>query len=134
MVHGPAGGSVEIPAGSMVEGETCPCGEARGAAAERCGCAERTVRRWLACPAFAEAYRERCRAALDAATARLAGATADAVETLRRNLACGVPANEIRAAGAILAHAVALSERFDLTTRLDELERRFAEPSHPCEN
>jgi hypothetical protein len=92
------------------------------AAAKKIGVAERTLRGWLKTPAFAASYRECCRAVLDASTSSLAAATADAVETLRRNLACGNPAAEIRAAAAILEHAYKAAELMDLMKRLESLE------------
>jgi hypothetical protein len=94
------------------------------AAAERCGTNERTLRRWLQTPLFAAAFRERARFALDGASGRLAAATADAVETLRRNLASGNPAHEIRAAGVILGRALEAVQLLDVLRRLEELERR----------
>jgi hypothetical protein len=95
-------------------------------AAARCGASDRTMRRWLATPQFAAAFRERSRFILDGATGRLSAATGEAVETLRRNLTCGRSGDEIRAAATILTHAVQAVELADVLARLTELEAAFA--------
>jgi hypothetical protein len=91
------------------------------AAAAKVGVTERTLRSWLAQPAFAAAFKDRCRAVLDTATSALRGATEGAVECLRRNLTCGKAAAEIRAAVGILDHALKTVELLDLMKRLDAL-------------
>src|SRR5262245_58038729 len=63
-------------------------------AAAKVGVAARTLRNWLRDPAFAAAFKDRCRAVLDTATSALSGATEGAVECLRRNLTCGKAAAE----------------------------------------
>ncbi len=92
-------------------------------AATKSGLGERTLRVWLKTPMFAAAFKDRCRAVLDATTSALSAATADAVQTLRRNLTCGNAAAEIRAAAAILDHAYKAAELLDVAKRLEELER-----------
>jgi hypothetical protein len=72
---------------------------------------ERTLRRWLRDPAFAEAYRAARREALEQATAQLQAATCEAVETLRELLAPGVkPAVRLGAARAVLEMAYKATE------------------------
>src|SRR5262245_38137876 len=93
-------------------------------AAAKVGVNPRTLRNWLDQPAFAAAFKERCKRILETATSALSGATEGAVEALRRNLTCGKAAAEIRAACGILDHAFKATELLDLIKRLDELERR----------
>jgi hypothetical protein len=93
------------------------------AAATKAGLGERTLRVWLKTPIFAAAFKDRCRAVLDNATSILSAATSDAVATLCRNLNCGIPAVEIRAAAAILDHAFKAAELMDVVKRVEELER-----------
>jgi hypothetical protein len=90
------------------------------AAAKKSGLGERTLRAWLKTPIFGAAFKDRCRAILDAATSALSAAMPDAVECLRRNLTCGNPAVEIRAAAAILGHGVRAAELMGVVKRLDE--------------
>jgi hypothetical protein len=103
------------------------------AAAAHAGCPLRTAHRWLATPAFQEAYRAAQREWIRQATGQLQQATSQAVETLRRNLACGQPTAEIRAALAILDQAFKATELQDLAARLEALERQLAEiaPAEP---
>jgi hypothetical protein len=89
----------------------------------------RTLRNWLDLPAFAAAFKERCKGILETATSALSGATEGAVEALRRNLTCGKAAAEIRAAVGILDHAFKATELLDLMKRLEELERRGTPPN-----
>ena len=74
-------------------------------AAEAVGVGESTVRRWLKDPAFERAYRAERSRALEGAIASLQAASSRAVEALERNLDCGVPSVEVRAAQAILGRA-----------------------------
>jgi hypothetical protein len=77
-----------------------------GAAATAADVSERTARTWLRQPAFLAAYRVARRRVVEAAVARIQGATSAAVDALTRNLTCGRPADEIRAAAAILDHSI----------------------------
>jgi hypothetical protein len=58
---------------------------------------------------------------------RLQRSAGKAVEALERNLDCGHPGGEIRAALGILDHAVKAVELIDLAERVEELEPLFAE-------
>src|SRR4051794_29978052 len=102
------------------------------AACQESGCSERTGFRWLSEPAFSEACRAARREAVTQATARLQGAAGEAVEALRRNLTCGVPAVEVRAAATTLEIAVKAVELEDLAERLEALEQRLA--AEPTKN
>ena len=77
------------------------------AAAAKCGIGESTLWRWLRNEEFQTAYRSARRAPLDAVIAHLERAANEAVTCLRRNLTCGRPGAEIRAAGIILTQVVA---------------------------
>jgi hypothetical protein len=93
------------------------------AAAAAAGVSEATVQRWLRDPAFAAAYRLARRSVVETAIGQLQQATADAVHALRRNLTCGVPAVEVRAAVAVLDQAVNGVLVIDFEARVEELER-----------
>ncbi len=59
------------------------------------------------------------------ATAQLCQVTGEAVEALRRNLACGNPQAEIRAAAIVLDLSFRGVELEELAGRIDELEAYF---------
>ena len=73
-------------------------------------------------PAVVEANRLEL---LAKATAQLCQVTGEAVEALRRNLACGNPQAEIRAAAIVLDMAFRGAELEELAGRIDELETFF---------
>ncbi len=79
-------------------------------------------------PAVIEAGRLKV---LSGATSQLCDATADAVATLRRNLTCGNPQAEIRAAQMVLELAYRGVEVEELAARIDELETLFKEQEQP---
>jgi hypothetical protein len=97
------------------------------APAARAGVGAATLQRWLLLPAFQAAYRLARRSVVEVAIGRLQQSTSKAVEALERNLTCGHPGSEIRAALGLLDQAVKAVELFDLTTRLEELERQIAQ-------
>src|SRR5215207_9913631 len=76
------------------------------AAAAKADIGESTLLRWLAEPAFKARYRDARRQVVELAVTGLQQATSEAVESLTRNLTCGVPASEIAAAKAIIDFAV----------------------------
>jgi hypothetical protein len=92
-------------------------------AASKAGVSESTMLRWLADPSFQARYRAARRQVVEQAVAQLQQGTSEAVETLRRNLKCGLPASEIAAAKAILDFAVKGVELVDLAVRVDALEQ-----------
>ena len=94
------------------------------AAGSKAGISEATVQRWLRDPAFMAAYRAARRAVVESAVGRLQQASEKAVETLERNLKCGQPGVEIRAACAILDNAIRGIDQLDLAYRVDALEAR----------
>ncbi len=91
-------------------------------AAEEVGVNESTVRRWLKEPAFEEAYREERRRVLERAVGVLQKASVGAVGALMRNLKCGLPSVEVRAARTILEMALKGQEIYDHDERLRRLE------------
>ena len=98
------------------------------AAAKRAKVGEATLRRWLTYDeAFQRAYRAIRRAMLDGVIGRLQRAGTEAVDALERNLKCGRPGDEIRAALGILDHATRGLELGDLLERVQELERLVTE-------
>ena len=96
-------------------------------ASRQCGLAPRTLRAWLAQPDFAAAYSDAQRLLLRTTVADLSAAMTEAVRTLRNNLAAARPADQIRAATAILEHAARGRELVDVVGRVEELERILAE-------
>ena len=96
----------------------------QASAAKKAEVAEQTLRRWLATdPKFVSAYRAARRTVMDAVNGYLQQVAGKAVETLERNLTCGRPGDEIRAALGVMAHASRGLEIGDLLERVEELER-----------
>jgi hypothetical protein len=93
------------------------------AAARRAGVSERTLRTWLGDPAFLAAYRAARRQLVEAAVAKLQGAAGEAVDALRRNLTAARPADQIKAAVAVLDFAHRGVELADLLAEVEELKR-----------
>jgi hypothetical protein len=100
------------------------------AAAQAAGVSDVTLWRWLQQPEFRTRYRAARRQVVEGALASLQQATSEAAATLQRNLTCGVPSVEIRAAAAILEQAVRAIELVDLEERLERLEAQLA-PEEP---
>lgn len=96
-------------------------------AALKAGVSERTLRYWMKQRAFLRAYRDARRQLVEHSVSRLQKASAKAVATLVKNLRCGRPGDEIRAAALILEHGARGVELIDLEERLSELESRLAE-------
>lgn len=99
------------------------------AAAEQAGIVPSTLRRWLVEPAFQQRFREARRQAVEQAVAALQRAASESVETLQRNLTCGVPTAEIAAAKAILDQAFRGLEVIDLVERIEQLEHAQRAPN-----
>ena len=75
------------------------------AAAALAGVELAVLQQWLKEPRFRDRYQAARQAALEEIVARLQQLAAEAVETLARNLTCGVPGVEVEAAKVVLAHA-----------------------------
>jgi hypothetical protein len=82
---------------------------------------EATAQRWLKKPEFVAAYRRARRAVVEATIGRLQQAAVEAVEVLRRNMTCGVPAVEVRAAVAVLDQTLDGLELSDLAADVEAL-------------
>jgi hypothetical protein len=96
-------------------------------AATAVGVAPVTLWRWLQQPDFGEQYRAARRQVLEHAVTQLQQAASEAVGTLTRNLTCGVPSVEVRAAQAILDQAARGLEVLDLEARIAALEQAAAD-------
>jgi hypothetical protein len=92
-------------------------------AAAKVGVSESTMLRWLADPTFQTRYRAARRRVVEQAVAQLQQGTTEAVETLRRNLTCTIPAAEIAAAKAVLDFSLKAIELTDLAERVEQLEQ-----------
>ncbi|MFC1992220.1 hypothetical protein ACFLV3_00220 [Chloroflexota bacterium] len=82
-----------------------------------------TVRRYMQLPEFRARYLEARRQVLESAMSSLQQVTNLAVNTLVRNLACGNPSVEVRAAMGIFDQSLKAMELFDLENRLNILEK-----------
>ena len=91
-------------------------------AANKCGLSEETLYRYLREADFLSDYRTARRSVMETATTELQKAASEAVETLKRNQACGNPAVEIRAAQIILDNAFKGIETTDILERLEKIE------------
>src|SRR5262245_23578840 len=94
-----------------------------GRAAASVGIDESTMRQWLGRAGFTHLYRRARRQLVEAALGRLQQAMAQAVDALTRNLACGHPGTEVRAAAVLLQQGTAAVELYDVEDRLARLER-----------
>lgn len=97
------------------------------AAAAACGVSETTLWRWLQMPEFRERCHEARRRAVEQAIGELQQLASEATKALKRNLTCGVPSAEIRAALGILDHATQGIELIEMEERLRRLEERLIE-------
>jgi hypothetical protein len=95
------------------------------AAAQKAAVAESTLRRWLTLPDFQAAYSAERRSLLERTASRLLSASTHAVNALIKNLVCGIPAAEIRAALGILDQASKSVELLDLSAQLAELREKM---------
>lgn len=92
---------------------------------------ENTALRWLQVPEVQAQYRALRRQVVEQALATLQSATSEAVEALRRNLTAESGSVQVRAATAILEHAVKAVELVDIVERLEALEAQLA-ARHPA--
>lgn len=91
-------------------------------AARAAGVSETTLWRWLQRDDFQKRYREAQNKVFDGALGALQGATAEAVDCLRRNLACSRPGVQVQAARTILDYTLKARQLFDLEIRIGQLE------------
>jgi hypothetical protein len=92
-------------------------------AAAAAGVSSRTLERWLSeNDEFVAEYRAARRRLVEGSITRVQEATVEAVDCLKRNLSCGTPSTEVRAASVILDHALRAVELYELESRLSALE------------
>jgi hypothetical protein len=91
-------------------------------AARAAGISETTLWRWLQREDFQKRYREAQNKVFDGALGALQGATAEAVDCLRRNLSCSRPGVQVQAAKTILDYTLKARQLFDLELRIAQLE------------
>jgi hypothetical protein len=94
------------------------------AAAKKADVCERTLRNWLQRDDFLSAWRQARRQVLEGAIATLQGRSQSAARALLRNVSCGKPATEVRAAEAVLTRAIEGVKLLELEVRLSILERQ----------
>src|SRR5215213_4934252 len=97
------------------------------AAAKTAEVSDVTIWRWMKLPEFRSRLRDARRAVVEGAIGRLQQAATEAVTTLQRNLTCGTPSVEVRAATAILDQAIKAIELFDVVERVEHLEARLGD-------
>src|SRR5262249_22573659 len=100
---------------------TCPTVKQ---AARVAGIGERTLQGWLRGRSFLDVYRQARRQGVETAMGALQGATRQGVGGPRRDMRCGDPGTEVKAAATVLAQAVRAAELLDLAERVEELERQ----------
>ena len=93
------------------------------AAAKKTGVSDRTLHRWLREPAFRQSCLAARRQVMEQAVGCLQRASLGAVETLVRNLKCGVPGTEVRAAQVILEAGTKGVEMMEFEDRLTAIEQ-----------
>ena len=91
-------------------------------AAKICGLSEVTMYRYLNDQDFRWEHREARRQSVENAIGQMQRLTADAVDTLERNLHCENPAVEVRTAQIIMENAIKGTELIDILDRLETLE------------
>jgi hypothetical protein len=91
-------------------------------AAKKSKIGETTLYRYLQDDDFKSRYRTARRDVLESSIGQIQGAASDAVETLKRNLDCGTPSAEIRAAQIILDNSTRAFEITEILQRLEALE------------
>ena len=96
------------------------------AAAKHAGISPATMTRWLKREDFQLAYRAARRTMFESSLHRLQTLAGKATDTLSKNLTCGKPSTECRAAEAILTHGKEAALLLDTIERLNELESLIA--------
>lgn len=90
-------------------------------AAATAGVAERTLKTWLALPAFQVAYQAARKELLDRTVGQLLAACGEAVQALQQNLTADRPSDRTKAALAILGLAIKGCETLTLTEEVAAL-------------
>ena len=92
-------------------------------AAQSVGISEKTLSRWLEQPAFRAAYETARQEAFAQSVSLLHKATGAAVAALVKNLKCGNPSVEVRAAIGVLEQTYKGRELLEMERRLSDVER-----------
>ena len=95
-------------------------------AATKAGVGYRTLKGWLALPDFRDAYRAAQRDLFEQSVIVLKKLAIGAALALGRNLTCGRPSSEIRAAVAIYETIMKATDHLELTKRIEALEQAEA--------
>jgi hypothetical protein len=103
-------------------------------AAKGSGISQRSLFRFLADEGFARRLREARARAMEQAIADLQTTATDAVSCLRRNLECGQPSVEVRAAATLMDLALRAREQMELGLRVSELERLLKGDGHETDD
>ena len=91
-------------------------------AAGLCGVSESTLSRWIKRSDFQDVYTQVRNDLVQRSLSSLQTASLEAIDALKRNVACGLPAIEVRAASALLDQSLRATELVGLEARLDALE------------
>ena len=91
-------------------------------AAGLCGVSESTLSRWIKRSDFQAVYTQARRELVQRSLSSLQTASVEALDALKRNRACGLPAIEVRAASALLDQSLRATELLGIEARLDALE------------
>lgn len=101
------------------------------ATAKKIGVGYSTLTRWMQSDAFRTAYADARQQVFQVGLSRLQALSVEAVHALKRNLKCGRPMAEIRAASAILQFGTHGAELLDIADRLATLESRLKRETMP---
>ena len=91
-------------------------------AAGLCGVSESTLSRWIKRSDFQDVYKQARSELVQRSLSSLQTASSEALDALKCNLACGLPAIEVRAASALLDQSLRATELLGIEARLDALE------------
>jgi len=91
-------------------------------AAGLCGVSESTLSRWIKRSDFQDVYTQVRSELVQRSLSSLQTASLEAIDGLKRNVACGLPAIEVRAASALLDQSLRVTELLGIEARLDALE------------
>jgi hypothetical protein len=97
-------------------------------AAGLCGVSESTLSRWIKRSDFQAVYTQARSELVQRSLSSLQTASIEALDALKRNLACGLPAIEVRAASALLDQSFRATELLGIEARLDALECAMKSP------
>jgi len=90
--------------------------------AARCGVSASTLMRWMKRPDFQETYRQARGELVERSLSSLQTASIEALEALKRNVACGPPSVEVRTAPVLPDQSLSATELAGLEARFGALE------------